>query len=185
MSGEIFLRALLETLAKSLPQGTGPAGLRTGTLPDEADGVIAVLDRLPAEVAGMVRTLQFDQTSPYRYTAVSGETGPHVCSPLRLQARDISGGFALCPRDCTAEHFIAMLALGAGGEAVSAGRTGSFRWVQWSMACRTSTSHRISSIFSLSWGHTGSQWVFSAQADTAEKLEVLVTAFMAASTPRH
>jgi hypothetical protein len=184
VSTEAFGRAFFGMLAKSLPEAAAPGGLEKVTLPDKADGILALIKRLPTEVAGKVRSSHFDLIGPDRYTAIYGETFPETCSSLGFQALDVSTG-DFYPPDWTAEHVIAGFALSADWEVLAAGQDGILFWVRYYTTCsiglRDDPSRGLFPLLTMMWGHAASPWVFSVQAGTPEELDELVAAVVAAA----
>ena len=166
---------------QSLPEALAPGGLGHLRLPADSDSIVAVFAQLPPKVAGRPRSTRFDQRGPSEYTASYGEAGPEDCSPLRLQARDVSTG-DFYPIDWTADVLIAWWTLGADWEVDAAGREGSLFWVRWNTTCSSEPSLVVFPVFSLLWGSTRSPWVFSAQADTPGELNALIEAFVASAS---
>ena len=117
---------------------------------------------------------------PSEYDASYGDAGGGDCSPLRLQARDVSSG-EFFPGDWTADVFISWWTLGADWEVKEAGREVTLFWVRWETFRSSEPSTEVSPVYSLIWGSAGSQWVFTAQADTTEVLDALMAAFVTAA----
>ena len=166
---------------QSLPEALAPGELGAVTLPGDADGIVAVFGQLPPQVAGQPRSTRYLQRGPSAYDATYSEAEAEDCSPLRLQARDVSTG-EFFPMNWTAEVFISWWTLGADWEVKEAGRDGSLFWVRWNTFCSSEPSPVVFPVYSLLWGSAGSRWVFSAQADTPEELNVLIAAFVAAAS---
>ena len=137
-------------------------------------------ERLPTEVAGQARSPHFNLTGPDRYTVLYGESWPENCSPLRLQALDVSTG-DFFPRNWTAGDVITMQTRGAGSQVVAAGRDSALVWIQSNTTCSIGSSRVVSPVFTLSWGNAAGPWVFSVQANTPEELDALVAAVVAAA----
>ena len=165
---------------QSLPEALAPEGLGGVTLPGDVDGIVAVFAQLPPQVAGQPRSTRFDDRGPSEYSASFRDAGAEGCSPLRLQARDVSSG-EFYPVNWTAEVFISWWTLGADWEVDAAGREGDLFWVQWNTTCSSEPAPEVFPVVSLLWGNAGSPWVFSAQADTPEDLNALTAAFVAAA----
>ena len=100
---------------QSFPEVSAPGGLGAVILPGDADGLVAVFGRLPPLVAGQPRNTRSVQMGPSEYDASYGDAGGGDCSPLRLQARDVSSG-EFFPGDWTADVFISWWTLGADWE---------------------------------------------------------------------
>ena len=165
---------------QALPEASAPGNLGAVTLPGDADDIAAVFGQLPPQVAGQPRTTSSLQRGPGDYDATYGDAGAGDCSPLRLQARDVSSGEFL-PGDWTADVFISWWTLGADWEVTDAGREGSLFWVRWNTFCGSEPSPEVFPVYSLIWGNAGSRWVFTAQSDTTEELEALIAAFVTAA----
>lgn len=165
-----------------LPTTPAPNGLGEVTLPADARGIAALLARLPSNVAGQPRTPQLDQAGPERYSVTYGD-GRAGGREYGVQALDVSTGDFFQPGSTAGD----VLALRAGkrGEPqdieiiVAAGREGSLVWMQE----RNTVTYegKTSPLLATSWGTASSAWLFSAQADTPEAVEALVSAFIAAA----
>lgn len=165
---------------QSLPETLAPGDLGAVTLPEDADSIAAFFRKLPQRVAGQPRSTMFDQRGPSVYDATYSEVGTRGCSPLRLQARNVSNT-EFYPKNWTAEGFISWWTLGADWEVEEAGREGSLFWVRWNTFCSSEPSSGVFPVYSLIWGNAGSPWVFTAQADTPEELDALIAAFVTAA----
>ena len=166
---------------QSLPETLAPGDLGAVTLPGDADGIVAVFGQLPSQVAGQPRSTSSLQRGPSAYDASYGEAEATDCSPLRLQARDVSTG-EFYPKNWTAEVFISWWTIGADWEVEEAGRADDLFWVRWYTFCSSEPSSVVFPIFSLIWGQAGSRWIFTAQADTPEELDALIAAFVTAAS---
>ena len=174
VSDETLTRAVMEVTARSLPQTTAPGGLGGVTLPDDANGIVAVLERLPSEIASKARVPQLDETGPDRYSTGYGQESSRPMPLLQIQAMDVSTG-EFYPSSWTAEHVIAVLAQGHDWQVMATGRDGDLVWVQW-----TTTGNGYQT-YVITWGNIGSPWMFSGSANTPEGLGPLVAAFVAAA----
>ena len=164
----------------SLPKAVAPGGLGGVQLPEDDAGIASLFELLPTEVAGLVRSGQFEQGGPGERRATYGVTGGQDCSPLSLQARDLSTG-DFFPPSWTADVFISFWSLGEDWEVEAVGRDGGLYWVQWNTTCSNDPSSEESPVYGISWGTGASLWVFLAQAGTPEELDALVAAFVAAA----
>ena len=147
----------------------------------------ALFERLPSEVAGHVRSPQFDRLSPERARVGYGEH-PRirgVRSPLLwLQAIDLSrGGFF--PTNWTGGQVVAFMA-GRGEEAKEAGRDGHLFWMRQETFLDTVGFPELFAVYGTVWGRVDSRWMFSIRADARENRDALLAAFVAAarSSPR-
>ncbi len=149
-------------------------------LPDSADDVIALFDRLPADLLGRQRVDQSPEQPSDRITADYGATEPVGCGMIGLQAMDLTGG-GFFPADWTAERVIAMLATGADWEVEDAGQDGELSWVAVTTTCGAEGSAGEDVIHALNWGVNGGSWVFQAMGDTSEARDQLTQAFVVAA----
>ena len=152
-------------------------------MPEEEASIASLFDLLPSEVAGLVRSETSGQVGPRVHRAIYEDAGRRACSPLTLQALDISTG-DFFPSSWTADIFISFWSLGADWDVEAVGREEDLFWVQWNTTCSTEPSPEMSFVYAISWGAAASPWVFSAQAVMREELDALVTEFVAAANSR-
>ena len=161
----------------SLREAKVPDGLGNVQLPDHEADIARLFQRLPGEVSGALRSDGFERVVPGEHRATyAGAAGPS-CSPISLQARDLSTG-DFFPSTWTADLFVSFWSLGADWDVEAVGRDGELYWVRWNTTCNTEPSSG-ESVYALIWGVAASPWVFSAQANTRGDLDVLVSAFVA------
>ena len=165
----------------SLPNAVAPGGLGSVKLPEDNAGIASLFELLPTAVAGLVRSSRIGEVGLSLHLAIYGNTGGQDCSPLFLQALDIST-VDFFPSYWTADLFISFWSLGADWEVAAAGREGDLYWVQWNTTCSTASSPEESPVYSMSWGAAAIPWVFSALAGTPGELDALVAAFVAAAS---
>ncbi len=170
----LALNALTPQGSQLLPEMNAPLGLGGVDLPDRLDEMSLLFKRLPSTIARKGHTLQLDEFGPNRYAAFYGEVRADDCSPYLFQAK-------APPIGQTAGESIGVLAGGYDWKVLGAGRDGSLVWVQITTTCSTDSSGPVSTVFAMSWGNVDSAWVFSAQADTLEDLDAMVTAFVSAA----
>ena len=168
----------------SLPEATAPMGLGDVELPEDADSIVSLFNRLPRELTGRERTPRLDETGPSRFTSVYRQLPEDGCSSVRIQADDLSSG-GFFPADWTADRFVAWLGLRADGDVKDLGRDGDLFWVRGNTTCRSALSPRATQsapspqsypVSSLTWGKAGSRWVFSIMAGSSEDLAELAAA---------
>lgn len=164
----------------SLPEAVAPQGLDEATLPDRAEDITALFDRLPSDLVGGTRTDESSGNDPQEITASYGSTQPVGCGTVGLQAMNVSTG-DFFPRDWTAETVVAAFTTGADWTVEDFGRDGDLFWVKIGTTCSTDNSSGVDSIWSISWGNRGSPWVFSASAGDPESRDELTSAFVTAS----
>lgn len=172
---------------QGFPTARAPDELGTVTLPDTVSAVEALFERLPSEVAGHVRSPQFDRLTPERASVGYGED-PRI-SGLRtallwLQAIDLSRG-DFFPTNWTGGQVVAFMA-GRGQEVKEAGREGTLFWMRQETFLDAVGSTERLTVYGTLWGSVDSPWMFSIQADARENRDALVAAFVAAarSSPR-
>jgi hypothetical protein len=171
---------------QGFPTAPAPDQLSAVPLPDTVGAVKALFERLPSEVAGHVRSPQFDRISPERASVGYGDD-PRISgvgTPLLwLQAIDLSRG-GLFPTNWTGGHVVAFMARGK--EAREAGRDGDLFWIRQETFRVIAGSPERFAVHGTLWGRVDSSWMFSIQADTRENRDALLVAFVAAarSSPR-
>lgn len=133
-------------------------------------------------MAGQPRTPQLDEAGPGRYTIVYGD-GRADGRRYAIGALDVSTGDFFQPGwtagDLVASRPVARDKPHDMETVVAAGRDGGLVWSQE----RTSVTFepgKTSPLFVTAWGTASSAWLFSAQADTPEAVEALVSAFIVA-----
>ncbi len=153
----------------SLPEAAVPMDLGDVKLPEDADSIVSLFNRLPRELAGGERTPRLDETGPSRLTAAYGQLPKDGCSSVRLQVEGLSSG-EFFPADWTADRLVAWWGLGADRDLEDLGRYGDLFWVRWDTTCRSAPSTQSYPVSTLTWGKAGSRWVFSIVAGSSEDL---------------
>jgi hypothetical protein len=170
---------------QGVPTAPAPADLATDALPDTGSAVPALVERLPADVAGHARSLQFDRI-PERASVGYGEdrriTGVRSFL-LWLQAIDLTRG-DFFPTNWTGGQVVAYLA-SQGKKGMEAGRDGNLFWMRDETSTSMSGSTERFLVYGMVWGRVDSPWMFSVQADTRENRDALLTAFVAAAKSAH
>ncbi len=77
---------------ESLPEAVAPQGLDEVTLPDRAEDITALFNRLPSDLIGGARTVESSGNEPQEIAASFGNTKPVGCGRVGLQAMDVSAG---------------------------------------------------------------------------------------------
>ena len=173
---------------RGFPTARAPGELGAITLPATDSAVKALFERLPSEVAGHVRSPQFDRISPGRARVGYGEDQriSGARTPLLwLQAIDLSRG-DFFPANWTGGEVVAYMA-GPGKDAKEAGQDGSLLWMHQEKSPDTAVgSPGRFAVYGTLWGRVDSPWMFSIQADARENRDALLAAFIAAarSSPR-
>jgi len=151
-------------------------------LPDDFAEVRALLEQLPAEVAGIPRSPQLGPVTPARLGVGYGEDQriPNYRGPLfAFTAMDLSqGGFF--PPNWSGGQVVAEMS-SHGGEIKEAGRDGDLIWAQGNTFIGTGSSTVRYPLYTLLWGGIDSSWAFSISADTPEHRDALLGAVIAAS----
>ena len=164
---------------QGFPLAPAPDELATVALPDNVRAVTALLERLPPEVAGHMRSPQLDRISPERARVGYGEdrriAGPRN-SLLWIQAMDVTTG-DFFPTNWTGGQVVAFMAR-PGEEGTEAGRDGDLLWIRKDTFMRTAGSPAR---FEMMWGRVDSPWMFSIQADTRQNRDALLAAFITAA----
>lgn len=164
----------------SLPEIVGPWGLGAVGLPDNADSIAELFNRLPSRLIGKQRTIQLDTMAPGEITASYGATQPVGCGTVGLTAMNVSTG-NFYPPGWTAERVIAVLTAGTDWNVEDFGRDGELFWVIWNTTCRSAGSSLADSVSIISWGNAGSPWIFSASAGDSKGRDELTAEFVTAS----
>ena len=164
----------------ALPEAAAPHGLGDVELPVTADGIVALFDRLPADLIGRERTGDRPGPVSNRINASYGSTEPGGCAMVGLQALNVSTG-DFFPEGWTAEMVIATFTTGADGSVEDFGRDGELLWVMFTTTCSAEGSPGEDVVSTLNWGVTGSPWVFSATADATQSRDELAMAFVTAA----
>ena len=124
----------------SMPEATAPMGLGDVELPEDADSIVSLFNRLPRELAGRERTPRPDETGPSRFTAAYEQLPEDGCSSVRIQADELPfGGFF--PADWTADRYVAWFGRGP-GDVKDLGRDRDLFWVRRDTTCRSAPSPR-------------------------------------------
>jgi hypothetical protein len=163
----------------SLPASVAPQSLGEVDLPDTADGIVALFERLPAEFAGGQRMDEVAGSDRFRVTF--GTTEPVGCMSIGLQAVDVSTG-DFYPQGWTAEQVISAFSEGADVDVEDFGHDGDLYWVRSSTTCGVEGQSGEDVGFTTMWGQAGSPWVFSAMAGSAEVRDELTAAFVTAAS---
>lgn len=163
----------------SMPEGAGPTGITSITLPQDRGSINRLFDRLPARLLGGTRADEIQSPLPDGINASYEKTEPIGCGMVGLQATDVSTG-DFYPTGWTAERVIAFFASGSDWTEERFGRAGELFWVNLKSTCSFGSSLEDSLEITM-WGVAGSPWVFSATAQDAKGRDELVVAFVAAS----
>ena len=161
-----------------LPEARAPEGLARVALPTDAAAIAALLARLPAQVAGEERTEMLTSGEGGRFGVAYGSDRGDLGPPLAIRVLDVSTG-DFFPAGWTADQVILELAAEAGeadGGIEAVGRDGPLVWLR-------ADAGVIEVGYALTWGRVGEPWLFSAIADTRERLDALVAAFVVAASP--
>jgi hypothetical protein len=167
-----------------VPIATAPHGLGTVVLPTDEAGIIALLARLPATVAGEPRAAAgisgLDRIG-VAYGAVDSSLGP----PLSIQVQDIATG-DFFPAGFAVADFVRAVAdvPDYGTEAV--GKDGTLYWVRAMTTVgvageKPGTPTTSRPLYTLAWGEASSSWLFYTAAFTRESHDALVIAFVIAA----
>ena len=173
--------------ADDLPPAPPPFGLADVALPNDPAAIRAFFERLPTSVAGQPRATPFIRAAPDRLRASYGEDDPALGHPLWLQALDVSTG-EFFPAGSTAGQVAAEWALDPeAGDVDGYGRDGSLVWFRTVTTARAeepgSEAAPERTLYGLQWGQADDPWLFGAGANTPQRLEALVAAFVVAAAP--
>ncbi len=156
-----------------LPPARAPLGLGDVALPDDAEGITAVFDDLPAVLLGGERSIE--PSGPDRVAVSFGVTQPVGCSSIGFQ------GIKVSPDGGTGDQFVAVLTTGADWEVDGYGRDGDLFWVTWNTTCGIADEPGEDSVVNATWATAGSPWFYSATAGTSADLDELLVAFVSAA----
>ena len=162
----------------SLPVAVAPQSLGEVDLPDTADDIVALFDRLPTELAGGQRT--DEEAGPDRFRVAYGTTDPVGCMSIGLQAVDVSTG-DFYPEGWTAEQVVSSFTEGADWDVEDFGHEEDLYWARWSTTCGEAGETGEDLGMTTMWGQAGSPWVFSALAGSPEVRDELTAAFVTAA----
>ena len=163
----------------SLPVAVAQQSLGEVDLPDTADGIVALFERLPAEFASGQRTDEV--AGPDRFRVTYGTTEPVGCMSIGLQAVDVSTG-DFYPQGWTAEQVVSAFTEGADVDVEDFGHDADLYWVRSSTTCGVEGETGEDVGFTTMWGQAGSPWVFSAMAGSPEVRDELTAAFVTAAS---
>lgn len=164
----------------AVPEAVAPHGLGEVDMPDTADKIVALFDRLPSTLVGRQRTDDLSGPVSNRINASYGFTEPLGCGIVGLQAMNVSTG-DFFPEGWTAEMVVAMFTTGADWSVEDFGRDGALLWVSFTTTCGVEGSPGEDVVSTLNWGVTGSPWVFSASADSGGLRDEVAVAFVRAA----
>jgi hypothetical protein len=167
---------------EDLPRAAAPLGLAGVDLPTDEAAIASVFAALPATVGGERQETWI--TAPDRIQVPYGAADPAFGHPLVLGAISFAAG-DFFPADFTAGDYVAMTLAGEEAEAASGGRDGDLAWVRAELSVgvggeKSGTPAVSRTMHTLVWGAIDGGWVFTAIADTPERLDALVTAFVEA-----
>ena len=170
---------------EDVPQRAAPAGLGAVALPVDESGIAALFERLPATIAGEERAEDAVGGDDDRLVVAYGADFAGLGPPLAIQAIDLTSG-DFWPADWTAELVVLALASGADWSVDGVGRDGDLVWIRWQTVAsiaddRTSTPAVSRTLYSVNWGRIGEPWLFGAAADTPERLDAVIAAFVNAA----
>lgn len=174
------------TAVVEVPEAAAPHGLARIEWPSDAAGIEALFGRLPTRVANEARTGTPTEERAGRFVVAYGNDRSGLGPPLIIQAVDVSTG-DFWPADWTADRVVHALAGGADWTVEAVGRDGDLVWIRWRTTAaiageRSGTPEVGRTVYTLNWGRVGEPWLFGAAADTPERLDALVTAFVAAAS---
>jgi hypothetical protein len=167
----LFVAALgvlgLAACGGGAPDEPAPLGLDTISLPDDRESVLALFDSLPAAVGGLAR----GESDPGRRLLVPYGPGKATylsAAPLEtIRSRPGDG-----PADVFAE-IVESGVIGIEEEETSTGAR-----VVYVLATTVEDGRNS---YVASWADPGGEWVFAAQAFSAEQRAALIEAFVAAA----
>lgn len=165
-----------------LPEATAPFGLSAVTLPAPREDMLALLEQLPETLEGERRGPVTEEDGRQRVTW-GAEVMP-LGHPITLGVLDFPEG-DFFPADFTAGDYVGMTLLADDTQVVAADPDGNLVWVRaeimvGSLLPGEATLEVAGTLHTLAWGEIDSAWLFPAAADTPERLEALVRAFVAA-----
>lgn len=166
----------------ALAEVPAPFGLGAADVPSDEAGVKFILARMPDEIDGQPRATEASTVPDDGHLVVAyGTKDPAFGYPLILQALDFTKS-DFFPTDFTAEDYVNSVSHSADYGAVAFGRDGPIVWVQSQSTAAVAgdaTASPASSrpLYTLAWGVSDSNWLFTAASDSPDGLEALVIAF--------
>lgn len=163
----------------NLPHATAPFDLGGVVMPASPEAVEALFDLLPGSIDGQRQQPWItggDRTQvPYGEAMALGH-------PMVLGAISFAEG-DFFPPDFTAGDYVALSLATDELENVAGGREGDIAWIQGEVIVsmgveRTGTPAASQAMHTLAWGELDGGWIFTAIADSPDRLEALVAAFV-------
>lgn len=164
----------------SLPETPAPFGIEADQLPTRRDAIETRFAHLPATIAGERQQSWMRQGD--RILVPYGSEQDGFGFPMQLGAIAFAEG-DFFPPDFTAGDYVVM-SLGTDQLAnMAGGRDGDVAWVLAEISVgvggeRPGTPAAQRMMSTLAWGEVDGSWIFTAMADTPERLEALVVAFV-------
>lgn len=165
---------------EGLPQEPAPFGLATLRLPNSEEKIETAFAALPQSVAGIPQSGQIETADriqvPYGIE-VPASGHRMVLSAIAFERSDFF------PPDFTAGDYVAMVLATDDAESTVGARDGDLAWVRAEVSVgigdKPGTPEVIATLYTLAWGDIDGRWLFTAIADSPERLEALVSAFVA------
>ena len=163
----------------NLPEENAPFGLAELTIPAGSIEVEAILDEMPATVAGLSQSERIER--PDRTGVAYGDEIPAVGYPLEIVVISFERG-DFFPGDFTAGDYVAMALATDDVGSTDGGRDGDIVWVRAEITVgigdRPGTPETIGTRYTVAWGDIDGGWLVVASADTPERLDTLMSAFV-------
>lgn len=140
---------------------------------------MALLSRLPSEIAGKRRNADPGPASPNRYTAEYGQARGTLGPPLRIVVLNVATG-DFFPKDWTGVRLVAEMAKGADWKVTGSGKDGSVAWVRY-VTTESSAGGPSFDVYAIQWAQGASPWAFGIVADSARNADAFFAAFAAAA----
>ncbi|MBM3944035.1 MAG: hypothetical protein FJ317_00895 [SAR202 cluster bacterium] len=150
--------------------------LRGVTLPDDAESVRALFDRLPAQIGDM-QLANTDERGPDRYASFYFRPGSALPN-VQLIVLDVSTG-DFFPADSTASDVIELFKSGADWTVTGSGSEEGLVWVEYNTTASTAGGV-TQQVYALQWGRPDSRWVFGMQVEDPAHLVSVLDTFLTA-----
>ena len=164
---------------EALPHATAPLGLTTVPLPDTMGEIETGFAALPPTIAGVAQGDWIEVSD--RIQVPYGGEAPASGHPMVLAAISFEWS-DFFPADFTAGDYVTMALATDEAESSAGGRDGELAWVRAEIsvgvADKPGTPEVSGTLYTLSWGDIDGGLLYTASADSPERLEALVSAFV-------
>lgn len=169
---------------EEIPEEMAPAGLGSISLPSDDAGATALLAAMPDNIAGAARSPEDERgDTGLRVVVYGAETGTPFAS-MSLMEIDAANPFNEFPVGISGRDVIELFTSGI-DIIDDAGRDGELGWVRLHVHESLPNGGATRVIQAIVWADANSSWYFAADADSSERLDALLAAFVTAAQSRH